>query len=291
MTRERWEEIAAHGGWVNLSDRAKWKLTGGDRVRYLNGQMTQDVRKATPSKAVYTCVTDVKGRICGDGFVRVTDDGEALLLDAEPELAESLGMRLERYIIADDVELVEVTGGWGLWHVFGEAVAEVEGVACERFGVPGKDVWLPAGERPGFTVEAVLPEEVEVLRVLRGVPRFPNELNADVFPPEAGLEDRAMDFTKGCYIGQEILSRIRTTGKMPRKLVRWSVEAGAAEIGPGAVIQAVDGSAVGLVTSRIIDPRGGCQAGLGYVKQAHAIDSELLVGGVMSSIAASSQIP
>ena len=291
MKKERLEEIESGGGSVNLSARAKWRLSGGDRVRYLNGQVTQDVRKASSTGAVYACVTDVKGRICGDVFIRASDDGESLLVDAEPELAESLGIRLERYIIADDVELTEVTDDWSLWHVFGEAAKGINGVTNERLGEPGVDLWLPRGERPPNLKPAVSLEEWEMLRVLRGVPRFPNELNGDIFPPEARLEERAMDFTKGCYIGQEILSRIRTTGKMPKKLVCWAVREGSTEIAPQTPIQSRDGATVGSVTSHAADPRSGLEVGLGFVKQAFAADSELLVGGVVASIADSSQYP
>ena len=289
MTAERFQEIERQGGWVNLSGRAKWQLTGGDRIRYLNGQVTQDVRKASQEAAVYACVTDVKGRICGDVFVRVSDGGEALWVDSEAHLAEELGIRLERYIIADDVELAEITDEWGLWHAFGMASEGISGVRAERFGVPGVDVWLPSGETPSFSGVELTADEVETIRIVRGVPRHPNELNLRTFPPEAGLEARAMDFSKGCYIGQEVLSRIRTTGKMPRCLVRWALSEATVAVTVGAEIATVEKAMVGEVTSVTRDPVSGLQVGLGYVKQGARLDSELLVGGGMASIRAASQ--
>jgi tRNA-modifying protein YgfZ len=222
MTQERWEAIQRNGGVVDLSNRAKWLLTGEDRIRYLNGQVTQDVRRGTAEKAVYACVSDVKGRISGDIFVRVTADGEGLLLDAEEGLREALMLRLDRYIVADDVEIQDVTDDWDLVHYFGEAVQGIEGGSlCERFGVAGRDVWTARGESVTSGDGFLSAEELEVLRVLNGVPRYPFELNGEVFPPEAGLELRAIDYNKGCYIGQEVISRIRTSRKMPRELVAW----------------------------------------------------------------------
>lgn len=289
MTGEELDQLERTGGWVNLSARAKWRLTGADRVRYLNGQVTQDVRKASDTAAVYACVTDVKGRICGDVWIRSGADPDCLLVDAETDLAESLGMRLERYIIADDVELEEVTDEWALWHAWGKAAEDRAGVVSDRLGVSGVDVWLPAGQGPDGVEAPVSGEDFETLRVVLGVPRFPSELNAETFPPEARLEERAMDFAKGCYIGQEILSRIRTTGKMPRTLVHWVTEVENTEIEVEAAVFDASQRQVGKVTSVVRDPRTGFQVGLAYVKQANGTDSELLVGPGMARIRASSQ--
>ena len=125
MTADRWHGILQQGGAVDLTARSKWLLTGPDRVRYLNGQVTQDVRLARPGAAVYACVTDVKGRICGDIFIHQTEDGEGLLLDAEAALREELGARLERYLVADEVEIADVTDDWRITHHFGPAAAGV----------------------------------------------------------------------------------------------------------------------------------------------------------------------
>ena len=293
MNLERWQLIEQSGGILCLSDRSKWLLTGADRVRYLNGQVTQDVRRATIDHAIYACVTDAKGRICGDLMIRVSAEGEGLLLDAEPSLREALTVRLDRYIVADDVELLDVTDDWGLWHVFGPAVDQVSQlnmVQSLRTGVGGLDFWLPAGQTPTFLPDVPLltAEEWETLRILRGLPRYPQELNAETFPLEAALEARVMDYRKGCYIGQEILSRMRTTRKMPRELVRWTVE-GRQEVPAGAPIRilAADGAnrQVGSVTSVTRHPRTSASVGLGYVRQgALTDDSRLLVGEEPASI-------
>jgi len=283
MTSERYLEIESKGGVIDLSSRGKFQLTGGDRVRYLNGQVTNDVRLATEKRAIYACVTDIKGRTVGDVFIRAAENGTALYLDAVSELREVLGPRLERYIIADDVELTDITEEWQLWHVFGPAAECIsEGVEAERFGCTGRDVWLPRdADEPSWEAPILTTSEAEQWRILRGIPQFPQELGGEVFPPEAGLDDRAMSYTKGCYIGQEILSRIRTTGKMPRRLVQWSSNDSVLGISPGdELVQPGESIKVGLVTSVTLDPNTGRQVGLAYLKSsAVVVDSELLVGG------------
>ena len=285
MTAERWQEIQAKGGAVCLSNRSKWLITGSDSVRYLNGQVTQDVRQAKGNKAVYACVTDAKGRICGDVFVRQAEDGGGLLLDAEECLREALGARLERYLVADDAEITDVTDDWALWHFFGAAGEwDLHGCAAERLGVLGVDVWLKPKELPEVA-SWLTPDEVEIVRVLRGIPRYPYELNGEVFPPEAGLEARAMDYVKGCYIGQEVLSRIKTTRKMPRELVFWAL-AEEGEVTPKTELVLPCGRVVGQVTSAVRHPETGRAVGLGYVKLGTVPDdSQLLVGNDLATIA------
>lgn len=219
---------------VDLSDRTKLLLIGEDRIRYLNGQVTNDVRKTGSDHTLYACVTNLKGRIEGDVFIHRSQneaDQPGLWLDAEPGLRDILAQRLERYIIADDVELHDVTDQWQIFHLFGPAAENDPAQAgsnrvlrSKRFGIPGVDLWIPAGQpAPEFLTEFthLTPLQVNQLRILHGIPRWPEELHSEVFPQEAGLEHDAMDFHKGCYIGQEILSRIKTSGKMPNQLVRF----------------------------------------------------------------------
>lgn len=258
MTAELFQEITTHGAAVNLSSRCKFRLTGADRIRYLNGQVTNDVRRANAAQAMQACVTDVKGRIAADVFLHAT--AEALLLDAEPGLREALGARLERYIVSDDVELTDVTDDWQLWHVFGAAKAG--GISANRFDSDGADLWLPAGEAFVPSCLVLSDADAETWRILQHVPRWPHELGGDTFPPEAGLEARAMDFFKGCYIGQEVLSRIKTTGKMPREMISFESK---------AVVQAGDElwleKTVGRITSVTRHPITGHTVGLAMVRQ------------------------
>lgn len=276
MNADLWQRMEQEGGMVDLSTRTKLCFAGADRVRYLNGQVTNDVRTATASSAIYACVTDAKGRIAGDVSIHASDD--ALWVDAEPGLRESLAVRLERYIVADDVVLQDASDEWCLWHVFGPAVeliaGEVRAVSSNRFGVPGVDVWRRVGELPLEVPCALLSEaDAETVRVLRSIPRWPQELNGDTFPQEAGIETRAMSYAKGCYIGQEVLSRIRSSGRMPRELASWQAEA---MIEAGAELLFAD-KVVGRVTSAARHPITGRTHGLAFVKQGSAAAHSILL--------------
>jgi len=286
MTAEFLQQITTHGAAVNLSSRAKFRLTGADRVRYLNGQVTNDVRRVKPDETLYACVTDVKGRIAADVFVH--SHHEELLIDAEPDLREPLAMRLERYIVADDVELTDASENWNLWHVWGDAgtLARFERAPYAedrphyllhsiRYGSPGLDLWLPGFlADPIFDWLPVLSDtDLETWRILQKIPRWPHELNIETFPPEAGLEGNAMDFAKGCYIGQEVLSRIKTTGKMPREMLAFESDT---PLNVGDEIW--QEKLVGKVTSVAMHPTTGATIGLAMIRQGTA-SGALHLGG------------
>ncbi|TLD72355.1 folate-binding protein YgfZ [Phragmitibacter flavus] len=286
---------------IDLSDRAKFLLTGEDRVRYLNGQVTNDVRKATADRTQHACVTNLKGRIEGDLRIHISQSGaEGLWLDTESGLRESLAIRLERYIIADDAELQDVTDDWQLFHIFGPdaepfmAKAGTEGILLsDRFGIPGVDLWLAKNApTPEFSGPKLTPEQANQLRIQRGIPRWPEELNPDAFPQEAGLETTAMDFHKGCYIGQEILSRIKTTGKMPNRLFHFSVPKSGLTLPESPSTWQLaqsqpDGSHknIGVITSIAQHPVLDQFVALAYVRQAwDGVHSLLLVTDPASKI-------
>lgn len=294
MTAADLETIELSGGIIDLSQRAKYLLTGDDRVRYLNGQVTNDVRKADTRKTLQACITNVKGRIEGLVYYHQSQTGEAgLWLDAEPDQREFLAMRLDRYIIADDVVLSDVTDDWRLYHVFGTAADSwkdkvgSEGVLeSTRYGQPGVDIWIPTTSPALNTDGTLLTEEAaESLRVLNHIPRWPEELNNEAFPQEAGLEATTMDFHKGCYIGQEILSRIKTSGKMPRQLV--AVES----TQPVESLPVQDGLRLGLsneeaqikdlgpVTSLKIHPITRHLIGMAYIRHGITLEHSLLLSG------------
>jgi folate-binding protein YgfZ len=297
MTADQFKAIEREGGCVDLSSRAKFRLTGSDNVRYLNGQVTNDVRKARDDSAMQACVTNVKGRIEAEVFIHHSSLGGILWLDAEPGLREALGARLERYIVADDVVLKDATEDWSLLHCFAGSEQEAESwgkiesisgmsftCSCMRFGVPGFDVWFPLiSPLPPAPRPLLSSDEAETLRILRGIPRWPNELNAEAFPQEAVLEASAMDFAKGCYIGQEVLSRIKTTGKMPRRLVRFTVQGSGFNVESGMKLMAGEGAEsakeAGVVTSVARHPLLDRQVGLAYVRQAFESADSLLIGG------------
>jgi len=291
VTAELFQQIEQQGGVADLSTRCRFKLSGADRVRYLNGQVTNDVRRANSTSALRALVTDVKARIIADIFIHATDD--ALYFDAEGEAQEMLFARLERYIIADDAVLEDVTAQWQQWHVFGPAAERHRGspaaLDCTRLAMPGVDLWIPVGEAaPVFEATTVSTDDFETLRIVHGVPRYPNELNQDAFPAEAGLEESAVSFTKGCYIGQEIISRIKTTGKMPRTLVSWTAEDDASPtLGMELALPESPEKTIGIITSVAVHPVSGRSSGLAFIRLGSAeVDSRLLARGEPPTLAA-----
>jgi len=248
---------------VDLSSRVKLVLTGSDRVRYLNGQVTSNVQKLAAGQTQPACVTTAKGRLCAEVMISAT--AGALFVDADASLLESLPPRLERYIIADDVTLEECPAGTRLFHFLGERpdwlgaadTGNLPGLcAASRFGRPGWDWWAGAEEAAKRWADiesrvAVLDETLsEVLRIEAGVPRWGYELTEDTLPPEAGLDRTHIDYHKGCYIGQEVISRLKSVGHVNRQLTGFSSTTGA-PLFPGSILvePGADGRAVGVLTS------------------------------------------
>lgn len=243
---------------ANLSHRAKYRLTGGDRVRYLNGQVTANVARLKTGETGYALVPNIKGKLEGDVYIHAREAD--LLIDAPGELRDALFGRLGKYIIADDCELEDVTDDFPLFHELGTG-------AVNRYGVPGRDLWLPAGEAgPQADLTA---ESLDLLRLEHGVPAWGAELGPDVFPQEAGLEDRAVDFHKGCYIGQEIISRLKSVGRVNRLLLPLEAVSGGAELAAGHRLF-LDGAEAGVVTSVRFHPGWQKTIAMGFVKRTLA---------------------
>src|SRR5215475_758499 len=128
--------------FFELSSRAKFRVTGADCFRFLNGQITNDVRKASETVAIESCVLNAKGKLNAHIFIAAL--GESLLIDAEAELRETLRARLERYVIADDVQIEDVTDEFSLFHVLMErppALGSGRIVSARRFSAAGWDIW------------------------------------------------------------------------------------------------------------------------------------------------------
>lgn len=208
---------------IDLSDRAKFRLTGADRERYLNGQVTNQVSRATADAAIEACVCNAKGKLEGVVSITRAAEGGDFMIDAPAQLRESLFARLGRYIIADDCELEDVTEEFGLIHALGE-VPDLPGArwrASDRIGIPGRDLWVTGASRGAILAgDRVLDrDEVEEIRIRHGVPAWGADLSGDILPAEAGLDRRAVDFHKGCYVGQEVVSRLQSVGRVNRVLV------------------------------------------------------------------------
>lgn len=250
---------------VTLSAPALIAFRGPDAVRFLNGQVTQDVRRVSGrTLSLPSCVTDAKGKL--QFRVTLTDAGNGVLWVAGPDdSAEALEARLTRYLIADDVETEDLTGQWFLAHFLGEMPSPPTGVlarTANRYGVDGTDWWLPRGREAELPDHAEMTaDEREAMRISHGIPLWGRELVEGMLPPEAALEATDISYAKGCYVGQEVISRIKSAGKTNKRLMRFSLPADAAvACGPLE-------NGAGEITSISPVATDGARDALGYLKR------------------------
>ena len=261
--------------FFDFGDRVKLRVRGNDRLRFLNGQLTNDVRKATSSTAIEACALNAKGKM--DAHLLLRAGPESFLLDADVDLRESLQPRLERYVIADDVQIDDVTDQLSLFHVLGSSAPKLsmqcEIVSANRFGSSGWDIWIEISKRDEMfrelskTFSYCDSDCAEVFRIEQGIPRWGRELTAEIIPVEANLEERCIDYEKGCYIGQETISRMKMSGQRNKKLCglipkdKSPLARGMRLIAPGETKEA------GWITSATESTRLGKPIALGYVKR------------------------
>ena len=248
-------------------------MTGADRVRFLNGQTTNDVRKASSDATQESCVLNSKGRLHAHIFLFAVPN--EIWIDADAELREQLQGRLERYIIADEVLVEDASEGFAFFHVLAELKPEgVEAKFCvrsRRLGRDGWDLWVEsvaakeATNALAATYHPADENEWERLRIENGIPRWGRELTADVIPSEANLAERAIDYEKGCYIGQEVISRMKMSGQVRQRLCGLVSENG---LYSGMELR-VEEKVVGRVTSAVFSSRTNSNIGLAMIKRGY----------------------
>jgi folate-binding protein YgfZ len=254
--------LRAGGGFFPLGEVARFSVTGSDRLRYLNGQVSNDLRKLAPGCAMRACILSAKGKL--DAVVWIWSEDDRLVVEGDASLAEPLAMRLERYVVADDVEITPLPA-LRIFHVFGRAAEGLSGLNIPRLGVPGLDL---ASEIEPMLLKAS-PDDLEILRIEHGLPRWGSELGPDTLPAEAGLDVTAVDFYKGCYIGQEVVSRIRSVGHANRALRIFDlVEGGPPAVGAKFFAPGETSRPVAIVTS--IHFALSSAVGLCYIKRGTA---------------------
>lgn len=285
-------EAARHGlGMADLSCIGKVRLTGKDRVRFLNGMVTNDVKALAEGHGMWALMLTPKGRVAAG--MRVFAWPDALLLETEPEMAEAVTRTLDRYVIADQVEVKDVGEKEGILSLYGPAAAgvveamagasltdwrplehrqtrigdiPVRVVAPDEAGATGIEVWAPndrlrqvwdavwdAGRGAG--VRPVGAAALEVLRIEAGIPRYGLDMDESYLALEPDFR-QAISFVKGCYIGQEYVARIAHRGHLNRRRVGLRL-AGHEAPPPGAKVSR-DGAEVGRITSSAFSP--GLQA-------------------------------
>lgn len=248
---DAYRSALATGGVVRRLDRGVLAVSGADRATWLQGLLTNDVESLTDGESQYSSYLTPQGRMITD--MHVVANGDCLLLDVPASLAASLRERLDGLIFSEDAAVTDESQRLFVWTIVGpDTFTEVVG---EK---------LPAQYA---TLTEIDLDTFEVIRIERGVPRFLADMTDDTIPLEAGIEDRAISFTKGCYVGQEVIVRVTTRGggRVAKKLVRL-VGDPAAEIVPlpESRIMSFDKD-IGRVTSVAFSPRLERVVALGYV--------------------------
>ncbi len=265
-----------NNAFFDLSGRAKLRVRGSDRERFMNGQLTNNVRNATEARAIEACVLNAKGKLNAHIFLRVEE--ETFVLDAAPELRELLQARLDRYIIADDVQIEDASAQLSLFHVAHPGVVTLPNqfkvVSATRFRNPGCDIWAESGRHDELFQR--LSEQftfcgadcAEMIRIEEGIPRWGRELTEEIIPVEANLETGVIDYEKGCYIGQEVISRIKMSGQTNKRLCGL-ISLNDASLAVGMILFAMgqEEKEVGWITSAANSERLGRKIALGYVKR------------------------
>jgi folate-binding protein YgfZ len=264
--------------FFDLSARVKLRVNGADAFRFLNGQITNNLARASATSAIQASILNAKGKLAAHVFISKMNE-TAFFLDADPELRDELAARLDRYIIADDVQLEDVTEKFSIFHLLAESAVpggSTRAVTSNRFGSPGSDLWVDRAEAEGIRQrladEFAFCDDIcgEVLRIERGVPRWGRELTPEIIPVEANLEESAIDYAKGCYIGQEVVSRMKMSGQRNKRLCGLISLSGAALRPDARLTPETDRSKdAGWITSATRSERLGKEVGLGYVKRGY----------------------
>jgi folate-binding protein YgfZ len=262
--------LRSGAGLIDRSPLGRLLLTGADRLSYLQGLLTNDIAALTAGTGCYAALLTAQGRMIAD--MRVLELGDGVLLDVSPPVTEAVRAHLERFVFSEDVAVRDVTGeraeigiyGPGaeaivsrvahasLDHLslFGSTQATFDGsalviVRSDEAGVDGYDLIVDRAAAEALTralrAAGALPvseAEAEAVRIEAGRPRFGQDMTGDTIPLEAGIEDRAISRTKGCYVGQEVIIRVvdRGRGRVARRLVGLTLPPGAAVPSPGAHI-------------------------------------------------------
>ncbi|HEY2769444.1 MAG TPA: glycine cleavage T C-terminal barrel domain-containing protein [Solirubrobacteraceae bacterium] len=299
-------------GLLDRSERGKLALSGAEAATFLQGQVSNDVERLAPGIGCYAAFLTPKGKMLGD--IRILATGDELLLDTERVALQILFNMIRRFSLGYQVELHKRTLERGLLSLIGPESADLAGagdlgadehahtvIEVPGSGLParairsdvGVDLLCDAADTAALRsaleeAGAVTVGEAaaDCLRVEHGRPRYGTDLDDTVIPQEAGLNERAVSFTKGCYVGQETVARLHYRGK-PNRQLRGLRMSGTAEAGEELVYE---GRTVGRVTSVAASPRFGSIA-LGFVRREAPVGSTVSVGAAVDVTAEVIELP
>jgi folate-binding protein YgfZ len=269
-----------------IAPRGQIAVAGPDRATFLHGLLTNDTASLAPGSGCYAAWLTPQGRMLCD--LHVLESGDMMLLDVPAADVQQIADRLEQFHFTEDVQIATVPSlraVWlhgpkapqlighdaGAWMPYQNARADIAGVSAvvarvDQLAVPGFVIYVDAGQENEVTAALgaggalhATPATLEAARIEAGYPVFGIDMTTDTIPLEAGLEDRAISLTKGCYVGQEVIIRVlhRGQGRVARRLVRLQVEGDA----PPRDSKVFSGDReVGFVTSAAESPRFGALA-------------------------------
>jgi folate-binding protein YgfZ len=295
-------------GFYDLSSRVKIALTGSDRVRWLNGMVTNNIRDLAVGHGVYAFLLNPQGHILGDLYAY--NRGNSVMIDSDQSQSEKILATFDHYIIMDDVEVTNVSDKLtaigitgpkvrGVLRAAGLELPELEPlqfvdvtwrnvaltvVRGDNASVESYELWLSPDQatdlRDALTKAGATPAgatALELLRIAAGIPRYGQDIRERDLPQETE-QQRAVHFSKGCYIGQEIVERIRSRGNVHRKFSGFEVQGPLPAV--GTKIHA-DGRDIGEITSVASLPLAGGDrlVALGYIRREVAIAGKQVQAG------------
>ncbi len=305
-----YEALREAAAWIDLSARGRIRVAGEDRARLLHAMSTNHIQELAPGHGLYAFFLNDKGRILADALIY--NLGESLFLDTEAETKNKLFEHLDRFIIADDVTLEDETGSMAAIGIEGPKSLDI----AQQLGIPfsggkasvavfqegftarvsvtgseGLRIFVPIAAKQELvnrlneaSVPAATPEEARVVRLEIGYPRYGEEISERYLVQETQAAD-AVHYNKGCYLGQEIVERVRSRGQVHRLLTPVRIE-GTTAPAPGTKLKA-DGTDVAEISSAVFSPALGWVVGLAYVRtEATHSKPAMIVAGTEPPVAA-----
>jgi folate-binding protein YgfZ len=244
------------------------RISGDDASNFLQGQFTNDLRGLEQQPAVYGLWLNVKGKVLADSFVGRDSSAREFWVVSYASPAATIRERLESFVIADDVAVEDATTGWAAVSVMGPAAEELlaqppsEGVIFRGRRVRGPNAeWaFPSASEASVRQRlaggiAISADDLMRMRIEAGIPSVPAEIGPGDLPNEGGLEADAISYTKGCYLGQEVMARLKSMGQVRRRLLRVQGPDEALPVMPAKLF--ARGRQVGELRSAVRNDRGG----------------------------------
>lgn len=266
---EQYRALREGCGIAVLSWRGGFELLGADRHRFLHNYVTGDVKGLALGASAYTFFTSPQGRILSDAVLLAGE--ERLQVEVDRDQVEPLMAHLKKYILVDRVEIRPMEGLTPV-AIVGPRSAEILGDLAVQprslMGAPAWTVWTAAPEALAERGTRVGPEALDILRVEAGIPRFGQDFGPDNFPQETGIEE-AVSYSKGCYLGQEVVARIHYRGGVQNLLRGLVFDHPADTAAPGVQILH-DGREAGRATTVVRSPALDRMVGLGILHKRAA---------------------